>query len=80
MKVVAHHDADGNIRSLQSFEGPEEITLMLTPGPGAYVSEVDGVKVESGERGIETLAELAKTHKVSVPSRRCTLEKTKYER
>ena len=39
MKLFAHYDTSGKIRSLTWFEAPEGVSLMLTPRPGEQVSE-----------------------------------------
>ena len=41
MRLFAHHDADGKIRSLTWLDAPEGISVMLTPGPGELVAEIE---------------------------------------
>ena len=41
MRLFAHHDLDGKIRSLTWFDAPEGISIMLTPGPGELVAEIE---------------------------------------
>jgi hypothetical protein len=45
MRLFAHHDVDGKIRSLTWFNAPEGVSIMLTPAPGELVSEIEGHKL-----------------------------------
>jgi hypothetical protein len=62
MRVYAHHDSKGNVDALVSFDGPDGAGLMLAPRPGRLVSEVEGISLRSGEKGLEELQEIARTH------------------
>jgi hypothetical protein len=75
MKIYAHYDATGAIRSFVAFDAPKGAGLMLAPKPGHLVAEVEGVKLKAGALDPEALRELATTHKVAEPAARCTLTK-----
>jgi hypothetical protein len=75
MKVFAHYDAKGTIRSLISFQAPEGFSLGLIPQSGVFIAEVDGVKLESKENDLEKLAETARTYRIATPMQRGKLEK-----
>ena len=67
MKVFAHHDSMGNIRALVAIDGPKEAGLMLAPKADLSVVEIAGLTVKSGEKGVEELLEIARTHLVKTP-------------
>lgn len=67
MKVFAHHDSKGNIRALVAIDGPKEAGLMLAPKADLSVVEIPGLTVKSGEKGVEELIEIARTHVVKIP-------------
>lgn len=75
MKVFAHHDAKGNIRSLVSFQGPEGIRIGLIPKSDVSISEVEGIKLESKENDLEKLSEIARDHRIVTTAKSATLEK-----
>jgi hypothetical protein len=67
MKVFAHHDSKGNISALVAIDAPKEAGLMLVPKAGFSVLEIAGLTVKSGEKGVEELIEIARTHVVKTP-------------
>jgi hypothetical protein len=75
MKIYAHYDSEGTIRSLVVTHAPAGAGAMLTPKAGYFVAEVEGLKFKGGAPTHEELAEIARTHKVSLPGPRCTLTK-----
>lgn len=76
MKVYVHYDSEGTIRSLVSMDAPKGAGAMLTPKAGHFVAEVEGLKFKGAIPTHEELAEIARTHKVSLPGpARLTLTK-----
>ncbi|MGB8524644.1 MAG: hypothetical protein WCD43_16895 [Candidatus Acidiferrales bacterium] len=75
MKIYAQHDAEGTIRSLITFDGPEGSAMMLGQKPGVLFSELEGLKFKSGTPTAEELRALAATHRISGASQKRTLEK-----
>jgi hypothetical protein len=76
MAVFAHFDSEGSIRALVNVNAPPGMSIMLTPKPGSFVAEVEGLKLKSqGFAGLEELHEIAQTHKISSPVPRCKLTK-----
>jgi hypothetical protein len=67
MKIFAHHDSEGKIGALVSVDGPKDAGLMLAPKAGLLVTEIDGVSVKAGEKGLDELQELARTHVIKKP-------------
>ena len=67
MKTFAHFDSTGTIRALITVNAPKGVSAMLTPKPGLFVAEVEGLKVKSGAPDLEALREIAKAHKVATP-------------
>jgi hypothetical protein len=76
MKIYAHYDLTGTIRSIVSLDAPKDAGLMLAPQAGVIVAEVDGVKLKSAQ-DLDELRQIATTNKVSSPTPRCTLSKKK---
>jgi hypothetical protein len=64
MRIFAHHDSEGNIGSLVSVDGPKEAGLMMAPRAGQLVSEVEGVSIKPGEKGLAELQQIAQTHAI----------------
>ncbi|MGI8482610.1 MAG: hypothetical protein ACR2MF_11240 [Chthoniobacterales bacterium] len=77
MRLFAHHDADGKIRSLTWFNAPEGVSIMLTPGPGELVAEIEGHKLTGTVPSEKALRDIAKTYKVTEPLARRGLTKKK---
>jgi hypothetical protein len=77
MKIYAHHDADGTIRSLVTVNAPERGGMMLAPKPGVFVAEIEGLtlKLKSDTSDIEALGEIARSHNVSTPLPTCRVAK-----
>jgi hypothetical protein len=67
MRLFAHHDVDGNIRSLTWFDAPEGISIMLTPGPGELVTEIEGHKLAGTAPSEKALRDIAKNYKIAEP-------------
>jgi hypothetical protein len=77
MKLFANHDVDGNIRSVTWFEAPEGVSIMLMPGPGEVVSEIEGHKLTGAAPSEKALRDIAKNYKIAEPLARRTLTKKK---
>jgi hypothetical protein len=77
MKLFANYDVDGKIRSLTWFEAPEGVSVMLTPGPGELVTEVEGHKLPEGMPSERALRDIAKNYTIEEPLTRRTLKKKK---
>ncbi len=77
MRLFAHHDVDGKIRSLTWFDAPEGIFVMLTPGPGELVSEIEGHKLMGTAPSEKALRDIAKNYKIAEPLVHRTLIKKK---
>jgi hypothetical protein len=75
MKLYARHDAEGTIRSLITFDGPEGSAMMMGQKPGVLFSEIGGFKFKSGTPTAEELREFAATHRISGAAQKRTLEK-----
>ncbi len=73
MKVYAQYDLAGNIRSLVSVNAPEGAGMMLAPGPGVLVAEVDDPEIRAVALDLEKLAKVAKDYKVTTPISRCKI-------
>jgi hypothetical protein len=68
MKIFAHYDSSGNIKSL-TFVNGEQAHAMVTPKSGLFVTELEGVKIEGAlPQQIEALREIARNCKVAPPS------------
>ena len=67
MRILAYHDIGGSIRSFVTFDGPANSGLMRVPDSGELVTQVDGMQVEPGEKGLERLRALAESSRVPVP-------------
>jgi hypothetical protein len=67
MKLFAHHTVSGEIRSLTWFNAPEGVSLMLAPGPGQLVTEVQGHNLTGEFPSEKTLRDLAKTYVIAAP-------------
>jgi len=77
MKLIANHDADGNIRSVTWFDAPEGVSIMLMPSPGEVVSEIEGHKLTGAVPSEKALRAIAKNYKIAEPLARRTLTKRK---
>ena len=75
MRLFAHYDESGKIRSLTWFNAPQGVSLMLTPRPGELVTEVEDHNLAGSMPSEKTLREIAKNHTIAAPITRCTLEK-----
>lgn len=75
MKLFAHYEISGKIRSLIWVGAPQGISLMLTPRPGDLVAEVEGHGLGSSVPAEKTLRDIAKSHTIVPPINRCTLSK-----
>jgi hypothetical protein len=66
MKLLAYHDAEGNISALLATNGPAEMSLFAAPAAGQLVSEVDASDVAglAGETLVVRLQEIAANHTV----------------
>lgn len=64
MKLLAYHDADGNISALLATNGPAEMSLFAVPAGVRLVSEVDASDVAglAGETLVAKLQEIAANH------------------
>lgn len=77
MKLFAHHDVDGNIRSLTWSNAPEGVSIMLTPRPGELVAEIEGHKLTEAAPSEKALREIAKNYTIAEPLARRALTKKK---
>jgi len=75
MKVYAHHDSAGSIRSLIVVNSPEGGGMMLTPQPGEFATEIEGLTLKSNPPTPEELSEIAGTHIVAAGATRAALKK-----
>jgi len=75
MKLFAHYDVSGKIRSVTWFNAPDDISLMLTPRPGELVTEIQGHNLTGSMPSETTLRDLAKSHTIAAPLPRNTLTK-----
>nr|WP_295382778.1 hypothetical protein [Pseudoxanthomonas sp.] len=66
MRVFAYHGLDGRISGFVTFDGPKHAGLMRASEPGELISELKGVSIDKGERGVEQLRQLAEA-KVPLP-------------
>jgi hypothetical protein len=77
MRLFANHDVDGKIRSLTWFDAPEGVSIMLTPGPGELVAEIEGHKLTGTAPNEKALRSIAKNYIIAEPLARRTLTKKK---
>ena len=75
MKTYAHHDPEGNIKSLIVVDAPNNSGLMLTLEPGMFVSEIQGLKFKSKSPSIEELRAIAKDFKVATSNQSGKIER-----
>jgi len=75
MKIFAHCDSTGSIRSLITVNAPEGASVMLTPKPGQFLTQLEGLNLGSGEPDLKALREIAKNHKIATPIPPCSLVK-----
>ncbi len=75
MKLFAHYDVSGKIRSLTWVDAPPGVSLMLTPRLGEQVAEIDGHHLTGGRPDEKTLRDIAKSHVIPEPIARRTLAK-----
>jgi len=73
MRVFAHFDVSGKIHSVTWFNAPQGVSLMLTPGPGELVTEVEDHKLTGGVPSEKTLRDIAKGYTIAEPSTRSKL-------
>jgi hypothetical protein len=77
MRLFAHYNVDGKIRSLTWFNAPEGVSIMLTPGPGELVAEIEGHKLTGPVPSEKALRSIAKNYQIAEPFARRTLTKKK---
>ena len=75
MKVFVHHDEKGNLRGVVAFDAPQNGGMMLTPRPGHFVTEVEGVTLKS-PIDPEELRALATSHSLETKIPRGKLVKS----
>lgn len=64
MKIYAQFDSTGRIQSLTALTAPEGFGAVLVTGPGSFVAEVEGVRLDEGDvKDAEKLREIATRHK-----------------
>jgi len=73
MKVYAHYENDGTIRRLVVVDAPDGCGMMLRNNLGLSVAGVEGLELKSASP--DELRAIAKTHRVSKPGQKCTVEK-----
>jgi len=74
MKIYAHYDHSGVIRSIVAVNAPEGAGMMLTPKPGVFVSPIKDVKIRSDTPDLKELRAIAERHRVT-PFPHATLAK-----
>jgi hypothetical protein len=77
MRLFAHYSVDGKICSLTWFNAPEGVSIMLTPGPGELVAEIEGHKLTGTVPSEKSLRSIAKNYQIAEPLARCALTKKK---
>lgn len=75
MRLFAHYDVSGNIRSLTWFNAPQGVSLMLTPRAGDAVAEIEGHSITAEKPSEETLRDIAKSNTIAAPVTRVKLSK-----
>jgi len=65
MTTFAHHDAKGNVRALVTANGRK--TVMLTPKPGEFVTQIDPGKMDLEKLDVAAIRKMAKGMKIPVP-------------
>lgn len=80
MKIFAHYDSTGTIRSLITVNAPEGAIVMLTPKPGQFLTQLEGLNLEGLNLGsdapdLKALREITKNHKIATPIPHCSLVK-----
>jgi hypothetical protein len=75
MRLFAHYDESGRIHSLTWFNAPHGISLMLTPRPGEFVSEVEDHNLTGNMPSEKILRDIANNHTIAAPITRCKLVK-----
>jgi hypothetical protein len=68
MKLFAHYDATGAIRSIVTVNAPSQFHAMLTPKPGLSVAEVEGTEIKANAT-VEELRKIGKEKRVATPNR-----------
>lgn len=66
MKIYAHYDSEGNIHSLITGNTPKGVEIMLTPQPGLYVGEIEGLKIKN-ERDADEMRKITESYRVAKP-------------
>jgi hypothetical protein len=79
MAIHAHYDHTGAIRALITTNAPKERSagMTMTPRPGHFVAEVEGVKFKSDPPSPEEVRALAASHRIATPLPRVTLVRKK---
>jgi hypothetical protein len=75
MRLFAHYDVSGSIRSLTWFNAPQGVSLMLAPRPGDVVAEVEGHGLTAEMPSEKTLRDIAKSNTIALPVTRVKLSK-----
>ncbi|HKC24096.1 MAG TPA: hypothetical protein VKF32_05105 [Thermoanaerobaculia bacterium] len=75
MKTYVHFDLDGTIRSVVHFKAPAGAGMTLTNRAGSFVAELEGVRLKGDQSDVETVRDLARSHRISTPVSRVTLAK-----
>jgi hypothetical protein len=77
MTIYAYYDRTGKIRSLISLHTQDGAGMMVTPKPGLFVAEIEGLALKSKPPHFEELREIAQSHVIAIPggAPRCTLTK-----
>ena len=75
MRLFAHYDETGRIHSLTCFNAPHGVSLMPTPRPGEFVSEVEDHNLADSMPSEKMLRDIASNHTVAAPTTRCKLTK-----
>jgi len=74
MKAYTYYDADGKIHGIIVGNAPEGLHVMLSPQPGLYVGELEGLNVKDA-RDFEALRKVAESYRIAEPGTRVKLKK-----
>jgi hypothetical protein len=75
MKHMVHYNSSGHIESLIALNGPQGMSVGLTPKPGLLAAEVEGVNIDAGAPDVEAFRKLVKNQTVFAPAARIALGK-----
>ena len=71
MKHFAHHDSNGGIRSIITVNAPKGMTVMLTPKPGEFATEIEDIGVKEGH-DVDAVRKAVKNRRIDTSRARPT--------